>query len=336
MYARRTAGVKRALKWTGLALLVGALGFAFGWVPYWLGGVATTRRFQFPDKENAGLTPASFQLPFEDVSFRAPDGVTLQGWWVPAPRARGSVVLLHGLNRSRIEMVRKVPFLHEHGWNALLFDLRHHGTSQGERSTFGWLETGDAVAAASLARAHDAGPVVLWGVSLGAATATLAMAQDPTLAGLVADSSYLTLRHTVLHHVQLFRGFRWWARLIPAWPLGPAVVFWIGQRGRFDPDAIDVGAAAARLGERPSLWVCNSGDRRMPPEVAQALGSAAGPHAVVLTVEGKSHGGAYRDGTQRYQEAVAALLGRVEARAARAARTGGGREEGGPWAAAMK
>ena len=36
---------RRILKWVGLVLLVGLCGFVFGWVPYWLGGVATTRRF---------------------------------------------------------------------------------------------------------------------------------------------------------------------------------------------------------------------------------------------------------------------------------------------------
>ena len=130
----------RWLKRLGLILGLGLFAFVFGWVPYWLGGMATTRRFQFPDRENAGVTPATLQLPSEDVTFTSRDGVTLAGWWVPAPEARGSVVLLHGLNRSRIEMVRKLPFLHARGWNALLFDQRHHGESGGAAArctTFG-------------------------------------------------------------------------------------------------------------------------------------------------------------------------------------------------------
>ena len=35
--------------------------------PYYLGGLATTRRFTYNDRENDGLTPASFQLAFEEV-----------------------------------------------------------------------------------------------------------------------------------------------------------------------------------------------------------------------------------------------------------------------------
>lgn len=328
--------MKRALKWVGAALLVAVAGLVFGWVPYWMGGLVTTRRFQFPDQENAGVTPSFFRLRYEDVSFQASDGVRLDGWWVPADGARGTVVLLHGLNRSRIEMVRKLPFLHEHGWNALLFDLRHHGNSGGTLSTFGWLEKHDALAAAALARERAPGPVVMWGVSLGAATGMLAAAEDARIAGIVCDSSFLSLRDTVEHHVRLVRGFRWWTRFIPSWPLGPQVVFWIGRRGGFDPDAVDVRAAAARLAGRPSLFICNSGDRRMPPDVARALRAAAGPQAELLEVAGNSHGGAYRDGTKPYQAAVEALLARVGQGAKRAERADstktGGRKESAAWA----
>ena len=100
------------LKRIGILLVAALLLFVVGWVPYWLGGMATTRRFQFPDRENGNLTPASFELPFEDVAFRSADGTELKAWWVPASPGKGTVVMVHGLNRSRIEMVRRVPFVH--------------------------------------------------------------------------------------------------------------------------------------------------------------------------------------------------------------------------------
>jgi pimeloyl-ACP methyl ester carboxylesterase len=296
-----------------LALLAMAclIFFIFGWVPWFLAGLATTRRFAYKDKENAGLTPAKLELAYDDVTFNAADGVPLKGWWVPAPEGRGTVVLVHGLNRSRIEMVRKVPLLHRLGWNALLFDLRHHGESGGNTSSFGFFEKEDVRAAAAFARARAPGPVVLWGVSLGAAAATLAAADDPAIAGLVCDSSYRSLRDTVAHHLNLFRGFAWWLKVVPSWPVAGETVFWIGHRGGFDPDRVDVRAAADRLAGRPCLFVCNSGDRRMPSEIAFELKAAAGPQAHILVVPGQSHGGAYRDGTAAYDRAVTALLGTV-------------------------
>ena len=297
------------LKRLGLIAVAALAIFVFGWAPYFLAGIATTRKFAYKDRENEGFTPKSFDLPYEDVAFNAPDGVPLKGWWVPAPESRGTVVLVHGLNRSRVEMVKKVPFLHKLGWNTLLFDLRHHGDSGGTVSTFGFLEKHDVHAATALARARASGPVVLWGVSLGGASVTLAAAEDPGVAALICDSSYRSLRDTVAHHVSLFRRFRWWMRIVPSWPVANEVVYWIGRRGGFDPDAVDIREAAAHMAGRPCLFVCNSEDRRMPSEIAFELKFAAGPQAQVLVVPGKSHGGAYRDGTAAYETAVTELLG---------------------------
>jgi pimeloyl-ACP methyl ester carboxylesterase len=310
------------MKWLKRAALLVVLAFClfiFGWAPWWLGGLPTTRKVVFNDRENAGLTPASFQLPFEEITFRSADGIGLKGWWVPAKEPRGTVVLVHGLFRSRIEMVKKVPFLNAHGWNALLFDLRHHGQSEGTTSSLGYFERQDVQAAVRFAREKTSKPVVLWGVSLGAAAATLAAAEDTSIAGLVCDSTYRSVRDTVNHHMHLARSWRWWMKLVPRWPVANEVLFWIGRRGGFDPDLVDVRAAAAKMAGRPCLFVCNSGDRRMPPEIAFELKAAAGERAEVLVVPGNSHGGAWRDGTAAYETAVQHVLAAAEAPALRMA-----------------
>jgi pimeloyl-ACP methyl ester carboxylesterase len=306
---------KRWLKRVVSVLALGLVLFVFGWVPWFLAGVATVRQFRFPDRENAGLTPASFHLVSEDVSFRSKDGTPLDGWWVPASPAKGSVVMVHGLNRSRVEMIRRAPFAHEAGWSVLLFDLRHHGASGGRATTFGAHEKEDVEAAAELARSRTPGPVVLWGVSLGGASVVLAAADDPTIAGVICDSSYRSLDDTVRHHVQLARGWRWWLGLVPPWPVADEVLFWMGRRGGFDPSAIDVRAAAARLAGRPALFVANSEDPRMPKDIAFDLKAAAGNDAEVLIVPGKSHGGAWRDGTAAYAAAAKVVLDRAAAAA---------------------
>ncbi len=300
--------LRKWIKALALVVLLGLAIFIFGFAPWYLGSRSVSHRFSYNDKENAGLTPASFQLPFEDVSITAKDGVPLSAWWVPVENARGTVILAHGLNRSRIEMVRKTPFLHRTGWNALLLDLRHHGKSGGNVSSFGFFEKQDVAAAAEWARTRAPGPMVFWGVSLGAASVVLAAADDPTVAGVICDSSYRSLTNTVEHHMAMVRRWRWWARVLPSWPISAEVLFWMGRGGGFDPKQVDVLAAASRLSGRPALFVCNSGDRRMPKEIAFDLRAAAGPRAEVLVVPGNSHGGAYRDGTAQYEHAVQRVL----------------------------
>lgn len=296
------------LKWTGLGAGLLLLVFVFGWVPYFLVSIFAFSGFKMPDKENAGLTPASFKLAYEEVPFQAKDGVALSGWWVPAEPARGTVVLVHGLNRSRVEMVGKVPFLHEQGWNALLFDLRFHGESGGKMRSLGFFERQDVRAAADLAQERSPGPVVLWGISVGGATAMFTAAEDPRVAGVVCDSSFRSLRDTTRHHLALFRQFRWWLRLVPVWPVSDEVLFWFQRRTGVDPDALDVVKAAAKLRPRPALFVANAGDQRMPQDIAFDLQKAAGENASVLVIPGHSHGGAWREGTAPYEEAVKKLL----------------------------
>jgi pimeloyl-ACP methyl ester carboxylesterase len=149
---------------------------------------------------------------------------------------------------------------------------------------------------------------VLWGVSLGGAAVVLAAADDPEVKGVICDSSFRSLHDTVRHHLRHFRGFRWWLRLVPSWPVTDLAIYWMGRRGGFDPAASNVEAAAARLRGRPVLFVANSDDRRMPKEIAFDLKAAAGPEAEVLVVPGKSHGGAWRDGTAAYEAAAAVVL----------------------------
>jgi len=80
------------------------------------------------------------------------------------------------------------------------------------------------------------------------------------------------------------------------------------HRLHFDPAEVNVEAAAARLRGRPVLFVANSEDVRMPKEIAFDLKAAVGPGAEVLIVPGRSHGGAWRDGTAAYEAAATVVL----------------------------
>src|SRR3981081_1232901 len=51
-------------------------------------------------------TSAYVQSTYEDVSFKSRDGLTLKGWWFPAPgivAATKAAVLVHGKDQNRID-----------------------------------------------------------------------------------------------------------------------------------------------------------------------------------------------------------------------------------------
>ena len=172
---------KKGRWWKRLLLLLFgcAAFFIFGFVPYVLVDRVVVRGFTLPDRENAEYVKTSFTVPREDITLTTSDGISISGWWIPAKTPRGTVVLVHGLNRTRIEMTKKVEPLHAWGFNCILIDLRHHGASGGHRTTFGLTEKLDVRAAVDFALSRSPGPVVLWGVSLGGATATQVRVGDP-------------------------------------------------------------------------------------------------------------------------------------------------------------
>jgi len=287
-----------------LTLAALAAGFFFLFVPWFFANIGTKGRFHYPDP-NDGKTPISYGMNFNWVEFPSSDRIVLKGWYVPAASAaRGTIVYCHGLNRTRIEMLPMAAFGHQLGYNGLLFDLRHQGTSGGEITTLGYQERWDAIAAVryALQERHAARPVVLWGVSMGAAAALLAAAESPDVAAVISDSSFSSLRATVDHHWKLF--FH-----LPSFPFANEMVYWIAWRGGFRPSDFDLINAVTRIGDRPILFVALQEDRRMPPSIAKALYShAASPQKALVVLPGHRHGEGFNQATDQYENAVRQFL----------------------------
>ena len=150
----------------------------------------------------------------------------------------------------------------------------------------------------------------------------LAAADDPAVAGVICDSSYRSLDDTVRHHLQL----------VPRLPLVAAPRADLADGGprdlldrpprRLRPGASRTSKAAARLRgparrcswRTPTTAAC----RRRSRSTCKA---AAGTGAEVLIVPGKSHGGAWRDGTAAYEAAAAVVLEAAAGRVRRALAT---------------
>jgi alpha-beta hydrolase superfamily lysophospholipase len=290
--------------------------FLFGVVPWFLTNIATTSRFHFHDP-NDGKTPQSYGINFHPVEFHASDGILLRGWYIPSnSEARGTVIYCHGHNRTRIEMLPMAVFAHSLGYNGLLFDLRHQGDSGGAVSSIGFWERLDAEAAMQYALREEkaARPVILWGVSMGAAAALLAAAESPDAAAVISDSSFLNFTDVVRHHYYLFRGFVRWFPPLPSFPIADEVIHWSAWRANFDPAEFDLEKAVRSIGDRPILFVAVEGDRRMPPSIAQKLYSdAESPLKKLVVLPGTRHGEGFKTANQQYEAAVANFLASLPA-----------------------
>ncbi|HYX41452.1 MAG TPA: MFS transporter, partial [Pyrinomonadaceae bacterium] len=219
--ARRSRRVLRKLAYVVcvLALLI-VVGLP------WLLSFAVTKAGTRPDERRRTDTPATQGATYEDVAFTSTDGNQLSGWYLPARTHGVTVIMTHGLFRSRYEMLDRGIELWRAGYGVLLYDLRRHGRSPAEFSTIGYDERHDVAAAVAFVRTRAPGEkIVLMGVSMGAAATLLAAAEaanDKDIIAVVADSSFLSFADTVRHHVSLIhlpRGVG-----VPAFPFATLLI----------------------------------------------------------------------------------------------------------------
>lgn len=311
--------LRRALKvtrWILLLLAPLALVFFLAVVPWLVATVTTTNRFHFTDK-NDGKTPRDFGMSYEDIGFPSTDGLQLKGWWMPGSEgaagtkdAAGTIIYCHGQNRTRVEMLPMAEVGHNLGYNGLAFDFRHQGASEGKVSSVGYWERRDVEGAVryALDERHAARPVVVWGVSLGAAASLMAAAETPDIAAVISDSTFLSFEDTARHHWGLF--FRGW----PSFPMFNETMALIRWKAHFNASDFDLRVAVERINPRPILFIGVEGDPRMPPNIARTLyGLSSSPDRMLLIVPGKRHGEGFFSGHDPYVATVTEFLGKVKA-----------------------
>ena len=252
-------------------------------------------------------TPASLGAEYKDVEFQTSDGVTISGWLLPSRETGATIIYSHGLFRSRRELLDRAVELWRLGYGALLYDSRNHGESGKAKVSLGYFERLDAQAAARyLQEAVPQTRIIMFGISMGAATALLAAAETPEVRAVISDSSFLSLEDTTTHHVKLFLK-------LPAFPLANELRFMIEKRAGFDGSKLDALEAVKALGTRPAMFIAAQHDPRMPADIAQKLydASAATTKRELLIVDGPGahiHGHAYQADPRLYIERVAAFL----------------------------
>ncbi|HYM50955.1 MAG TPA: alpha/beta fold hydrolase, partial [Candidatus Limnocylindrales bacterium] len=162
-----------------------------------------------PRHWSVGPPPSANGWAYRNVSFKDSAGLTLRGWWIPGLRHE-TVIMVHGWTSSRREPMGRADYLHQAGYNLLLFDLRGHGQSDGNYTTIGWQEPDDVRAAVTFARSQDPGPIALLGYSMGASTVVEEAAHDPRVSAVVEDSGFDTLANAFgvyFHNMTLLPAF---------------------------------------------------------------------------------------------------------------------------------
>lgn len=165
----------------------------FLWIPLILILVVIYLRFMerrtlfYPTRE-IEYSPKEFGLNFEDIFFKTPDNVDLNGWFVPNPNARYTILFCHGNAGNISHRIEKLKFFQDLGVNIFIFDYRGYGRSKGSPSEKGlYLDTQGAYNYL-LSRGLAPEQIIGYGESIGAA-AVIDLAYKNKIKGLISDSA---------------------------------------------------------------------------------------------------------------------------------------------------
>lgn len=278
----------------GRRLLIGAAVLLLLVVAYFGGSWVFSSKLigqQFGSDEQAHF--ADFRLPQPEAVTLTNGKTKLAGWYFANPRAgtaQCAVVMLHGFVINKAVILPFTPMFWDRGCDLYLYDLRSHGESSREFSTYGVHDKEDELLAvdwlAKRTRLPD-GRIGLWGVSYGAATSLQAAVVRPDLAFVVADASYASLFD--IASFQAGKIFGSWAKIFV-----PGALLVSGWRAGFDPSRASPEKAVRGL-KTPVLLIHSTADEFTPYQQSEKI-YARSDHAhtvLALTRWGAPHGESY-------------------------------------------
>ncbi len=211
----------------------------------------------------------------KDFELKNMRGMTLKvSHWMPVNRnadALPCVVYLHGNASGRIEAVHNLGMVLSLGVTLLAFDFSGSGMSDGEYVSLGHFEKDDLdVVIEMLRKEGKTSTIALWGRSMGAATALMHGERDPSIAGMILDSSFSSLVTLAEELVETGRRKGMFAPGV----LVSIVLRWIRQsvqaEANFDINDISPISRADRI-FIPALFVAAHGDNFISPSHSQEI-----------------------------------------------------------------
>ncbi|MDP2601956.1 MAG: alpha/beta hydrolase [Deltaproteobacteria bacterium] len=241
-----------------------------------------------PDAE-IHQTPRNVGLAFDDIYFTTEDGVRLNGWFVPHPRAASTLLWFHGNAGNISHRVDNIKLLHDTvNVNIFIFDYRGYGRSDGMASEEGTYR--DGAAAIEFLRQRygvDQSKLIIFGRSLGAAVAAEMATRVQSLA-VILETPFVSVRMMARDK-------------FPFLPIGPLL------KTRYDV------VEKVRKIRSPLLVLHGDRDEIVPFSHGKQVFDAAPQPKWFYTIAGAGHNDTYLVGGNPYFAALRQHIERAEA-----------------------
>jgi len=185
-----------AIAWAPFFLLLFSAAYALRQPAFWLLVLfvwflrnPVRKAFYFAHPPRRISWTVDTHLTLRDVTFTSADGLTLFARFLPS-RNRATLLLVHGLGQANQDMLLYAEHLANQGFGIFMIDLRAHGSSDGDTSTYGLREADDVARAVDylLHRIDVNGQKIgALGISLGAQAVLRGALKTETIRALVLE-----------------------------------------------------------------------------------------------------------------------------------------------------
>lgn len=249
------------------------------------------------------------EVPFEQVMIRSFDGLTLSGRYYHTADGAPVKIIFHGYRSMALrDCAGGFALARKLGMNVLAVDQRAHGSSGGHVIAFGILERRDCLSWIDYIGGRFGGdiPIVLSGLSMGAAT--VVMAASLPLPGnvqcVLADCPYASPKEII---EKACRGLGLPAKLIMPFIRIAARIF--GGFSLRQASAID----AVGVSPVPILLLHGEDDRLVPVEMSRLMHQVSNGCTQLATFPNAGHGLSYMVDSEGYERTVIAFLEKIPA-----------------------
>ncbi len=246
-------------------------------------------------------------IPHEDVYTTSHDGLKLHGKFYEGQKDKPVLIFFHGY---RANATRDGSGIHTlgtvKGINILVITQRAHNESEGKTITFGIKESIDCLTWIDYVKERfgEDKKVILWGISMGAATVMTAAGRDlpENVLGIGADCGYSSTKDILK---SVIKGMKL--------PVGPS--YWLvrlGGRiyGGFDVEETSPVEAMKKV-KVPVLFIHGVADDFVPCDMTHKNYGACVSDKSLVLVEKAGHGMSYYVDMEKVNEGVFAFLDKI-------------------------
>lgn len=162
----------------------------------------------------------------QDFVLKTSNNLKLKGWYMGTATAKGTVILFHGHASKKTAVLEEAEGFKQMGYNTLLMDFRAHGNSEGNTCTIGYDETEDVKLAYDFIKQKGEKNIILWGISMGAATISKALNDYPLEPSkVILEMPFASILQAAEGRIKMMG--------LPGEPLAAFITFWGGTEHGF-------------------------------------------------------------------------------------------------------